>query len=35
MFGGRENLTRSLLQRCNEVCYERFPGIATIAEESL
>jgi alpha-1,4-glucan:alpha-1,4-glucan 6-glycosyltransferase len=34
-FGGRENLDAiDFLKRCNEVCYERFPGIATIAEES-
>jgi 1,4-alpha-glucan branching enzyme len=34
-FGGRENLDAiNFLKRCNEVCYERFPGIATIAEES-
>ena len=35
MFGGRENLDAiAFMKRCNEVCYERFPGIATIAEES-
>src|SRR4030088_3185793 len=35
VFGGRENLDAIyFLKRCNEVCYERFPGIATIAEES-
>ena len=35
VFGGRENLDAiHFLKRCNEVCYERFPGIATIAEES-
>ena len=34
-FGGRENLDAiNFLKRCNEVCYERFPGIAAIAEES-
>ena len=34
-FGGRENLEAVyFLKRFNEVCYERFPGIATIAEES-
>jgi 1,4-alpha-glucan branching enzyme len=34
-FGGRENLDAiNFLKRCNEVCYDRFPGIATIAEES-
>jgi 1,4-alpha-glucan branching enzyme len=34
-FGGRENLEAiSFMKRCNEVCYSRFPGIATIAEES-
>ncbi len=34
-FGGRENLDAiNFLKRCNEVCYSRFPGIATIAEES-
>src|SRR6202162_5087083 len=34
-FGGRENLEAVyLLKRFNEVCYERFPGIMTIAEES-
>ncbi len=34
-FGGRENLEAvDFLKRCNEVCYERFPGIVTIAEES-
>jgi 1,4-alpha-glucan branching enzyme len=33
--GGRENLEAIyFLKRCNEVCYERFPGIMTIAEES-
>ena len=35
MFGGRENLDAvAFMKRCNEVCYERFPGIVTIAEES-
>jgi 1,4-alpha-glucan branching enzyme len=34
-FGGRVNLEAvEFLKRCNEVCYERFPGIMTIAEES-
>jgi 1,4-alpha-glucan branching enzyme len=34
-FGGRENLESVFfLKRFNEVCYERFPGITTIAEES-
>jgi len=34
-FGGRENLDAiAFLKRCNEVCYERFPGIVTMAEES-
>ena len=34
-FGGRENLEAiSFLKRCNEVAYERFPGVAMIAEES-
>jgi 1,4-alpha-glucan branching enzyme len=33
--GGRENLAAiSFMKRCNEICYERFPGIMTIAEES-
>jgi 1,4-alpha-glucan branching enzyme len=33
--GGRENLEAIyFMKRCNEVCYERFPGIMTIAEES-
>jgi 1,4-alpha-glucan branching enzyme len=33
--GGRENLEAIyFLKRFNEVCYERFPGIMTIAEES-
>ena len=34
-FGGRENLEAiEFMKRCNEVCYERFPGVALIAEES-
>jgi 1,4-alpha-glucan branching enzyme len=34
-FGGRENLEAvHFLKRFNEVCYEGFPGIMTIAEES-
>ena len=34
-FGGRENLEAIyFLKQTNEVCYERFPGIMTIAEES-
>jgi 1,4-alpha-glucan branching enzyme len=34
-FGGRENLDAvHFLKRFNEVCYEHFPGIMTIAEES-
>lgn len=34
-YGGRENLESVyFLKRFNEVCYERFPGIMTIAEES-
>ncbi len=34
-FGGRENLEAiNFLKRCNEVCYERFPGVMNIAEES-
>jgi 1,4-alpha-glucan branching enzyme len=34
-YGGRENLDAIyFLKRFNEVCYERFPGIMTIAEES-
>jgi 1,4-alpha-glucan branching enzyme len=34
-FGGRENLHAiSFLKRLNEVAYERFPGLLTIAEES-
>jgi 1,4-alpha-glucan branching enzyme len=33
--GGRENLDAIyFLKRFNEVCYERFPGIVTLAEES-
>jgi 1,4-alpha-glucan branching enzyme len=35
IYGGRENLDAIyFLKRFNEVCYERFPGIITIAEES-
>jgi 1,4-alpha-glucan branching enzyme len=34
-YGGRENLEAiHFLKRFNEVCYERFPGVMTIAEES-
>ena len=34
-FGGRENLEAiDFLKRCNEVCYDRHPGVALIAEES-
>jgi 1,4-alpha-glucan branching enzyme len=34
-FGGRENLEAvHFLKRTNEVCYEQFPGVITIAEES-
>ncbi len=34
-FGGRENLPAiAFIRRLNEVAYERFPGILTIAEES-
>jgi 1,4-alpha-glucan branching enzyme len=34
-FGGRENLDAiAFMKRCNEVCYDRFPGITMIAEES-
>ena len=34
-YGGRENLEAiHFLKRFNEVCYERHPGIITIAEES-
>jgi 1,4-alpha-glucan branching enzyme len=34
-FGGRENLAAiAFLKRLNEVGYERFPGLLTIAEES-
>jgi 1,4-alpha-glucan branching enzyme len=34
-FGGRENLEAvDFLKRFNEVCYQRFPGVMTIAEES-
>ncbi len=35
VYGGRENLDAIyFLKRFNEVCYEQFPGIITIAEES-
>src|SRR6266487_1274182 len=35
VYGGRENLDAIyFLKRFNEVCYELFPGIMTIAEES-
>jgi 1,4-alpha-glucan branching enzyme len=35
VYGGRENLDAIyFLKKFNEVCYERFPGIITIAEES-
>ena len=35
VYGGRENLDAVyFLKRFNEVCYEKFPGIMTIAEES-
>ncbi|MGC3991085.1 MAG: 1,4-alpha-glucan branching protein GlgB [Chthoniobacteraceae bacterium] len=35
VYGGRENLEAIyFLKRFNEVCYTRFPGIVTIAEES-
>jgi 1,4-alpha-glucan branching enzyme len=35
VYGGRENLDAiHFLKQFNEVCYERFPGITTIAEES-
>jgi len=35
VYGGRENLDAIyFLKRFNEVCYERFPGIITVAEES-
>jgi len=35
IYGGRENLDAIyFLKRFNEVCYEHFPGIITIAEES-
>jgi 1,4-alpha-glucan branching enzyme len=35
VYGGRENLDAiHFLKRFNEVCYEQFPGIITIAEES-
>jgi len=34
-FGGRENLDAiHFLKRCNEICYERHPGITIVAEES-
>ena len=34
-FGGRENLDAiNFLKRCNEVCYQRHPGVHLIAEES-
>ena len=34
-FGGRENLDAiHFMKQCNEVCYQRHPGIMTIAEES-
>lgn len=34
-YGGRENLEAIyFLKRVNELCYQRFPGIVTIAEES-
>jgi len=34
-YGGRENLDAIyFMKRFNEVCYERYPGILTIAEES-
>ena len=35
VYGGRENLDAVyFLKKFNEVCYERFPGTTTIAEES-
>src|SRR4029077_4230583 len=35
VYGGRENLDAIyFLKRVNELCYERFPGAITIAEES-
>jgi len=35
MYGGRENLDAIyFLKRFNEICYERNPGVLTIAEES-
>jgi 1,4-alpha-glucan branching enzyme len=35
VYGGRENLDAiHFLKKFNEICYERFPGIMTIAEES-
>lgn len=34
-YGGRENLEAIyFMKRTNELCYERFPGIMTVAEES-
>ena len=34
-YGGRENLDAiHFMKRFNEVCYERYPGIMTVAEES-
>jgi len=34
-FGGRENLDAIyFMKRFNEVCYEKYPGVMTIAEES-
>jgi len=35
IYGGRENLGAiHFIKQCNEVCYERHPGVMTIAEES-
>ncbi|HEY0369617.1 MAG TPA: 1,4-alpha-glucan branching protein GlgB [Chthoniobacterales bacterium] len=35
VYGGRENLDAIyFLKRTNELCYEQFPGVVTIAEES-
>ncbi len=35
VYGGRENLEAvHFIKRTNELCYERFPGTVTIAEES-
>ncbi|MEI6416381.1 MAG: 1,4-alpha-glucan branching protein GlgB, partial [Verrucomicrobiota bacterium] len=35
IFGGRENLEAvDFVKSCNEICYERHPGIMMIAEES-